>query len=36
MREKTIVITESEGSYNVQNNGLSEFELIGVLECVIF
>ena len=36
MSEKTIVITESEGNYDVQNNGLSEFELIGILECIIF
>jgi len=36
MSEKIIVITESEGSYDVRNNGLSEFELIGILECIVF
>jgi hypothetical protein len=36
MSEKTIIITESEGAYRVQNDGLSEFELIGILECIIF
>jgi hypothetical protein len=36
MSEKTIVITESEGTYRVQNDSLSEFELIGILECLVF
>jgi len=36
MSEKTIVITESKGEYRVQNDGLSEFELIGILECLLF
>ena len=36
MSEKMIVITESEGTYRVQNDGLSEFELIGILECLVF
>ncbi len=36
MSEKTIIITESEGAYRVQNDGLSEFELIGILECLVF
>jgi hypothetical protein len=36
MSEKTITITESEGTYRVQNDGLSEFELIGILECLVF
>lgn len=27
---------ESEGIYRVQNDGLSEFELIGILECLVF
>ncbi len=36
MGERTIIITESEGAYRVQNDGLSEFELIGILECIIF
>ncbi len=34
MSEKTIIIIESEGRYDIQNNGLSEFELIGILESV--
>jgi len=25
-----------EGIYRVQNDGLSEFELIGILECLVF
>ena len=36
MSEKTIIITELEGAYRVQNAGLSEFELIGILECLVF
>ncbi len=36
MSEKTIIITELEGAYRVQNDGLSEFELIGILECLVF
>lgn len=36
MSEKTIIITESEGKYRIQNDGLSEFELIGILECLVF
>ncbi len=36
MSEKTIIITESEGTYSVQRNDLSEFELIGILECIVF
>ena len=36
MSEKTIIITELEGTYRVQNDGLSEFELIGILECLVF
>jgi len=36
MSEKTIIITESEGTYRVQNDGLSEFEVIGILECLVF
>jgi hypothetical protein len=34
MSEQTIIITESEGNYSVQNNDFSEFELIGILECI--
>lgn len=37
MSEKTVVITETaEGKYKLQNNGLSEFALIGILECLVF
>jgi hypothetical protein len=36
MSEKTVVITESEGKYQIQNNGLSEFALIGILECILY
>lgn len=36
MSEKTIVITETDGEYQIENNGMSEFALIGVLECILF
>lgn len=36
MSEKTIIITESEGGYSVQNDSLSELELIGIFECITF
>ena len=36
MSEKRVIIIESEGNYNIQNDGLSEFELIGILECLVF
>jgi hypothetical protein len=36
MSEKTVVITEKEGRYEIENNGLSEFALIGMLECILF
>lgn len=36
MSEKTIVITESEGAYRIRNADLSEFEMIGILECMVF
>lgn len=36
MSERTIIITESEGAYSVQNDSHSEFELIGILECITF
>lgn len=35
MSEKSISITEKDGKYQVRNNGVSEFELIGILECVL-
>jgi hypothetical protein len=35
--EKTVVITETDdGRYQIQNNGISEFALIGILECIVF
>lgn len=37
MNENTIVITENgSGGYRLENNGLSEFALVGILECVVF
>ena len=36
MDEKTILITERNGTYQLQNNGISEFALIGILECIVF
>jgi hypothetical protein len=36
MRENSVVITESGGKYHIQNNGIPEFALIGILECIIF
>jgi hypothetical protein len=36
MNEKTVVITEKDGTFQIQNNGISEFALLGILECIIF
>ena len=36
MSENTVVITESGGKYHIQNNGIPEFALIGILECIVF
>ena len=36
MGEGTILITEHDGTYQLQNSGISEFALIGILECVLF
>jgi Asp-tRNA(Asn)/Glu-tRNA(Gln) amidotransferase A subunit family amidase len=36
MNEKTVVITEKDGTYQIQNNGISEFALLGILECIVF
>jgi uncharacterized protein (UPF0305 family) len=36
MNEKNIVITEKNGKYQIQNNGISEFALLGILECIVF
>lgn len=31
-----ITITESNGQYKIENGGVSDFALIGLLECVLF
>jgi hypothetical protein len=36
MDDKTIVITEKDGQYEVENHGISDFALIGILECLLF
>lgn len=36
MNEKTVVITEKDGAFQIQNNGISELALLGILECIIF
>jgi membrane-associated HD superfamily phosphohydrolase len=36
MSEKTVVITEKESKYEIQNRGISELALIGILECLLF
>ena len=36
MSERTVVITEKDGKYQIQNNGISELALIGILECIVF
>jgi hypothetical protein len=36
MSEKTVVITETSGKYKIQKNEVSDFELIGILECILF
>lgn len=36
MNEKTAVITEQEGKYTIENRGISDFALIGILECILF
>ncbi len=36
MSEKTVVFTEHGGTYEIQNNGIPEFALVGILECVLF
>jgi hypothetical protein len=35
MGYKTVLITEKDGQYEVENNGISEFALIGILECIL-
>jgi hypothetical protein len=36
MDEKTVIITEKDGTYQIQNNGIPEFALLGILECIVF
>ncbi len=36
MDKKTVVITEQDGAYKIENNGISEFALLGILECIVF
>ncbi len=36
MSENTVVITEKDGKYHINNNGISEFALLGILECIVF
>ncbi|MGI8494376.1 MAG: hypothetical protein ACR2L1_03545 [Pyrinomonadaceae bacterium] len=36
MDEKTVIITELDGRYKVENKGISEFALLGILECIVF
>ncbi|MCA1625281.1 MAG: hypothetical protein LC778_16085 [Acidobacteria bacterium] len=36
MSENTVVITEKDGKYHIKNNGISEFALLGILECIVF
>jgi len=36
MNDKTIIITEKDGLYSLENNGVSDFALIGILECILF
>ena len=36
MDEKTVIITEKDGTYQIQNKGIPEFALLGILECIIF
>lgn len=36
MIKKTVVITETDGGYQVDNKGIAEFALLGILECIVF
>ncbi len=36
MSEKTVVITEMDGKYLIKYNGIPDFALIGILECIVF
>jgi hypothetical protein len=35
MSEKTVVITEKDSKYLIKNNGVADFALIGILECIV-
>lgn len=36
MKENHVIITEKDGSYQLENNGISKFALLGILECIVF
>lgn len=36
MSEKRLIITEQDGKYELRNEGISDFALIGILECLLF
>jgi hypothetical protein len=36
MSERALVFKVEDGIYRIENNKISEFELIGILECVFF
>ena len=36
MDKNTVIITEKDGKYQIKNNGISEFALLGILECIVF
>ncbi len=36
MSENTVLITENNGKYQIKNNGISEFALLGILESIVF
>ncbi len=36
MDERTVLITDTDSSYQIENNGISELALIGILECILF
>lgn len=36
MNENSVVITEKDGKYQITNHGISEFALLGILECIVY
>jgi hypothetical protein len=36
MDERTVSISELDGEYRIENNGIAEFALLGILECIVF